>query len=194
MCRKLLRLHPGKQVPVIAAGGISDGRHLAMSLALGADAVWVGTRFVASLEGGAPKGHKERCFAPQFCSGEMQKEELSWVVFPGWNMLLARHGLCWSSLLLVGIFCWLVVFCWNVWYSVVDPTIVINFGTGWTPTIVIKGSYITHIENRVVMTPFITRGPPCTIYSPRRLHPEAEQNPFERVKSISESSWNQVPC
>eukprot|EP00434_Breviolum_minutum_P029955 symbB.v1.2.026488.t1/scaffold2651.1/size74022/1 len=49
----------GKQVPVIAAGGISDGRHLAMSLALGADAVWVGTRFVASLEGGAPKGHKD---------------------------------------------------------------------------------------------------------------------------------------
>lgn len=48
----------GKQVPVIAAGGISDGRHLAMSLALGADAVWVGTRFVASVEGGAPKGHK----------------------------------------------------------------------------------------------------------------------------------------
>ncbi|CAK9032994.1 unnamed protein product [Durusdinium trenchii] len=49
----------GKQVPVIAAGGICDGRHLAMSMALGADAVWVGTRFVASVEGGAPKGHKE---------------------------------------------------------------------------------------------------------------------------------------
>ena len=47
-------------MPVIAAGGISDGRHLAMSLALGADAVWVGTRFVASTEGGAPQGHKER--------------------------------------------------------------------------------------------------------------------------------------
>lgn len=46
-------------MPVIAAGGISDGRHLAMSLALGADAVWVGTRFVASTEGGAPQGHKE---------------------------------------------------------------------------------------------------------------------------------------
>lgn len=50
----------GKQVPVIAAGGICDGRHLAMSMALGADAVWVGTRFVASVEGGAPKGHKVR--------------------------------------------------------------------------------------------------------------------------------------
>ena len=37
-----------------------------MSLALGADAVWVGTRFVASLEGGAPKGHKELLFSPIF--------------------------------------------------------------------------------------------------------------------------------
>ena len=36
-----------------------DGRHLAMALALGADGVWVGTRFVASVEGGAPQGHKD---------------------------------------------------------------------------------------------------------------------------------------
>jgi glutamate synthase domain-containing protein 2 len=36
---------------VIAAGGIFDGRGLAMALALGAQAVWVGTRFVASVEG-----------------------------------------------------------------------------------------------------------------------------------------------
>lgn len=49
----------GKQVPVVAAGGIFEGRGLAMSLSLGADAVWVGTRFVASVEGGAPKKHKE---------------------------------------------------------------------------------------------------------------------------------------
>eukprot|EP00437_Effrenium_voratum_P016565 CAMPEP_0181456366 /NCGR_PEP_ID=MMETSP1110-20121109/31237_1 /TAXON_ID=174948 /ORGANISM="Symbiodinium sp., Strain CCMP421" /LENGTH=367 /DNA_ID=CAMNT_0023580781 /DNA_START=52 /DNA_END=1155 /DNA_ORIENTATION=- len=49
----------GKQVSVIAAGGIADGRHLAMALSLGADAVWVGTRFVASVEGGAPQGHKD---------------------------------------------------------------------------------------------------------------------------------------
>ena len=37
-------------VPVIAAGGIADGRGLAAVLALGASAAWIGTRFLASEE------------------------------------------------------------------------------------------------------------------------------------------------
>jgi nitronate monooxygenase len=37
-------------VPVVAAGGIADGRGLAAMLMLGAEGVWMGTRFVASLE------------------------------------------------------------------------------------------------------------------------------------------------
>ncbi|OCB84174.1 2-nitropropane dioxygenase [Sanghuangporus baumii] len=49
----------GKPVLVVAAGGIADGRGLAASLAYGAAGVWVGTRFVASVEAGAPKMHKE---------------------------------------------------------------------------------------------------------------------------------------
>ncbi|KAI9031982.1 2-nitropropane dioxygenase [Hyaloraphidium curvatum] len=49
----------GEPVYVIAAGGIYDGRGLAMALALGAQAVWVGTRFVASVEAGAPPRHKQ---------------------------------------------------------------------------------------------------------------------------------------
>ena len=36
--------------PVVAAGGIADGRGLAAVLALGADAAWIGTRFLASTE------------------------------------------------------------------------------------------------------------------------------------------------
>ena len=38
------------KIPVVGAGGIYDGRGLAASLALGAQGVWMGTRFIASVE------------------------------------------------------------------------------------------------------------------------------------------------
>ena len=47
------------RVPVVAAGGLFDGRGLAASLALGADAVWIGTRFIATPEARAVNGYKE---------------------------------------------------------------------------------------------------------------------------------------
>ncbi len=50
-------------VPVIAAGGIADGRGVAAALALGADAVWVGTRLVASREAYAHDEYKRRILA-----------------------------------------------------------------------------------------------------------------------------------
>jgi len=40
-------------VPVLAAGGIGDGRGLAAALAIGCIGAWVGTRFLATVEGGA---------------------------------------------------------------------------------------------------------------------------------------------
>ena len=49
----------GDQVPVVAAGGIVDGRGLAAALALGADGVWVGTRFIATPEARAVSGYKD---------------------------------------------------------------------------------------------------------------------------------------
>jgi NAD(P)H-dependent flavin oxidoreductase YrpB (nitropropane dioxygenase family) len=45
---------------VLAAGGISDGRGLAAALMLGADGVWVGTRFVATAESAAHEAYKAR--------------------------------------------------------------------------------------------------------------------------------------
>ncbi|KIM39666.1 hypothetical protein M413DRAFT_447130 [Hebeloma cylindrosporum] len=49
----------GKPVYVVGAGAVFDGRGLAANLSWGAQGVWVGTRFVASVEAGAPKMHKE---------------------------------------------------------------------------------------------------------------------------------------
>lgn len=49
----------GSTAMVVAAGGISNGRGLASSLMQGAVAVWVGTRFVASVEAGCSEEHKE---------------------------------------------------------------------------------------------------------------------------------------
>ena len=49
----------GDRVPVVAAGGIVDGRGLAAALALGADGVWVGTRFIATPEAHSVPGYKD---------------------------------------------------------------------------------------------------------------------------------------
>jgi len=43
-------LKKGGDTPVIAAGGIADGRGLAAALSLGAGAAWIGTRFLSSEE------------------------------------------------------------------------------------------------------------------------------------------------
>jgi enoyl-[acyl-carrier protein] reductase II len=53
----------GDRVPVVAAGGISDGRGLAAALTLGADGVWVGTRFIATPEARAVLGYKDALLA-----------------------------------------------------------------------------------------------------------------------------------
>lgn len=47
-------------VPVLAAGGISDGRGLAAVLALGAAGAWIGTRFLASEEASVAAEYREQ--------------------------------------------------------------------------------------------------------------------------------------
>jgi len=49
----------GSEIPVVAAGGLFDGRGLAASLALGADGVWMGTRFIATPEARSVTGYKD---------------------------------------------------------------------------------------------------------------------------------------
>jgi enoyl-[acyl-carrier protein] reductase II len=49
--------------PLVAAGGVFDGRGLAAALALGADGVWVGTRFIATPEARGIPGFKDRILA-----------------------------------------------------------------------------------------------------------------------------------
>ncbi|NDC57650.1 MAG: nitronate monooxygenase [Alphaproteobacteria bacterium] len=51
------------KIPVVAAGGIYDGRGLAAALALGAHGVWVGTRFIASVEAHAGDLYREAVLA-----------------------------------------------------------------------------------------------------------------------------------
>jgi nitronate monooxygenase len=49
-------------IPVIAAGGIVDGRGLVSSLVLGAQAIQVGTRFLTAKESGTHSAHKQAIF------------------------------------------------------------------------------------------------------------------------------------
>ena len=47
------------EIPVIAAGGICDGRGLAAAIMLGAEAVQMGTRFVATIEANVHENYKQ---------------------------------------------------------------------------------------------------------------------------------------
>jgi nitronate monooxygenase len=53
------------RIPVIAAGGIADGRGIAAALALGAEGVQIGTAFLACAESGASPAHRQRLGQPE---------------------------------------------------------------------------------------------------------------------------------
>ena len=48
------------KLPVLAAGGITDGRGIAAGMMLGAQGAWIGTRFIATPEATAHVNHKRR--------------------------------------------------------------------------------------------------------------------------------------
>jgi nitronate monooxygenase/enoyl-[acyl-carrier protein] reductase II len=69
--------------PVLAAGGVADGRGLAAAIALGAAGANVGTRFLASAEAGAPESWKERIVA-------VRSEDC--VRFEAWGSIFVARG------------------------------------------------------------------------------------------------------
>jgi nitronate monooxygenase len=48
------------ETPVIAVGGIADGRGVAAALTLGADGAWLGTRFLATAEARVHRRYRDR--------------------------------------------------------------------------------------------------------------------------------------
>jgi nitronate monooxygenase len=59
--------------PVIAAGGIADGKAINAMLALGAAAVQIGTAFIASPESKAIEGYKEQLLTSTDTSSELTR-------------------------------------------------------------------------------------------------------------------------
>lgn len=52
-------------IPVVAAGGITDGRGIAAALVLGADAVQLGTAFIGADESSAPEAYRSMLASPR---------------------------------------------------------------------------------------------------------------------------------
>ena len=69
-------------LPVLASGGIADGRGLAAALMLGAEGVSLGTRFVASEEAFVPAEYKQR-IAAAAAEDTFYSEDLFDVGWPG---------------------------------------------------------------------------------------------------------------
>lgn len=68
------------RTPVVAAGGIADGRGVAAALALGAAGVWVGTRFLAAREAAIHPEYRRRVIA----AGESDTVWLETLFDGGW--------------------------------------------------------------------------------------------------------------
>ena len=70
-------------IPVLAAGGIADGRGLAAALVLGAAGANIGTRFLASEEAGADQEWKRRI---------VESESEDAVRFEPWSVIMPSRG------------------------------------------------------------------------------------------------------
>lgn len=76
-------------IPVIAAGGIIDGKSLVAALILGAEAVWCGTRFLASIEANAHMEYKNRVLRAEV--GDTIRTSLFGPEWPGQPLRVLRN-------------------------------------------------------------------------------------------------------
>jgi nitronate monooxygenase len=84
------RVADAVDVPVVAAGGIGDGRGIAAALALGADGAALGTRFLATEEADAHPAYQERVVAAG--EADTQRTELFEEGWPGRPHRVLRNG------------------------------------------------------------------------------------------------------
>lgn len=66
ICAQYISPLTGRPVTLVAAGGVNDGRSVASALMLGASGVWIGTRFIASVESKAPPSFKQQVIAADY--------------------------------------------------------------------------------------------------------------------------------
>src|SRR5919107_360765 len=87
--------------PVLAAGGIADGRGLVAALALGAEGVLLGTRFLATQEASVPDGVKQAILASDGHDTDLTEipDIITARVWPGAFARTWRNGLLreWSG-------------------------------------------------------------------------------------------------
>lgn len=87
----LLSQAAGKlRIPLVASGGIADGRGLVAALALGADGVQCGTAFLASTESFAHDYHKQRLIAAK--AGETVHTDLFAINWPPNSPVRVLHN------------------------------------------------------------------------------------------------------
>jgi nitronate monooxygenase len=68
------------ETPVIAAGGIADGRGLAAAMALGASGAWIGTRFLASPEAAIHSRYRDLLLAAKETDTEFESGRSAFTV------------------------------------------------------------------------------------------------------------------
>ncbi len=84
-------------LPVIAAGGITDGRGLAAALCLGAQAAWIGTRFLAATEADIHPSYRARVFSAKTADTYYSKlYDGTWPDAPG-RVIKNKTVVAWES-------------------------------------------------------------------------------------------------